>query len=90
MPINVAEEPRARVAHEKPDRDIITRVTDAHDAGCLKRLGYQNCMSGFQYCVQQRTNVHANERDAIRKGVIQIGEALSPDASLTAECSQVR
>jgi hypothetical protein len=32
MPINVAvEEPRARVVSEESDRDIITRVADAHD-----------------------------------------------------------
>ena len=40
VPVNVAvEEPRARVVREKPDRDIITCVADAHDVaddGVLK------------------------------------------------------
>jgi hypothetical protein len=32
MPVDVAvEEPRARVVSKESDRDIITRVADAHD-----------------------------------------------------------
>jgi len=87
VPIDVAvEEPGARVIRKEPDRDIVAGVAHIHDVAENRVIIVVRRVTSTAYD-GKRMSMQVDGM-LFREGIIQIGEALSPDAS--AEYSQVR
>ena len=78
MPIDVAvEEPRARVIRKEADCDIVAGVADVHDVAEDRVIIIVSRVTGTAYD-GKRMSMQVNGM-LFGEGIIQIGEALSPD-----------